>query len=382
MPREDERAALQQELAAAEATLTSYREQVAQFMETPTQVRELQQRLQALRDPRQQQAVARATAARRQGVEDTHTTAVTNQNELQAQHKAVSEALKEHASLDDDLAALAATLQQTLNAYQQVLRYQQVASTLEQRNAEIAHLQEQRKQAEESVTAAVSQLTTTEAQFDGSRYQQLLGEEQLLRDRQNTLQAELTLLQREQLRAQEELTELQTLQAELATRIQRQQTIREQTEVLEALRNLLRQAGPYITKALIKQISDGAMQVFSDIMQDYTRHLSWKEDYGITLEIDGRERQFAQLSGGEQMSAALAVRLALLREMSNIDVAFFDEPTTNLDETRRDALARQILEVKGFRQLFVISHDDTFEQATQNLIRIARINGVSTVQQS
>jgi len=122
--------------------------------------------------------------------------------------------------------------------------------------------------------------------------------------------------------------------------------------------------------------------VFSDIMQDYTRHLSWKEDYGITLEIDGRERQFAQLSGGEQMSAALAVRLALLREMSNIDVAFFDEPTTNLDETRRDALARQILEVKGFRQLFVISHDDTFEQATQNLIRIARINGVSTVQQS
>ncbi|HRW03721.1 MAG TPA: SMC family ATPase [Caldilineaceae bacterium] len=382
MPREDERAALQQELAAAEATLTSYREQVAQFMETPTQVRELQQRLQALRDPRQQQAVARATAARRQAVENTHTTAVTNQNELQAQHKAVSEALKEHASLDDDLAVLAATLQQTLNAYQQVLRYQQVASTLEQRNAEIAHLQEQRKHAEESVTAAVSQLTTTEAQFDGSRYQQLLGEEQLLRDRQNTLQAELTLLQREQLRAQEELTELQTLQAELATRIQRQQTIREQTEVLEALRNLLRQAGPYITKALIKQISDGAMQVFSDIMQDYTRHLSWKEDYGITLEIDGRERQFAQLSGGEQMSAALAVRLALLREMSNIDVAFFDEPTTNLDETRRDALARQILEVKGFRQLFVISHDDTFEQATQNLIRIARINGVSTVQQS
>ena len=80
------------------------------------------------------------------------------------------------------------------------------------------------------------------------------------------------------------------------------------------------------------------------------------------------------------MSAALAVRLALLREMSNIDVAFFDEPTTNLDDARRESLARQILDVRGFRQLFVISHDDTFEQATQNVIRIKRVDGLSEIQ--
>jgi exonuclease SbcC len=35
--------------------------------------------------------------------------------------------------------------------------------------------------------------------------------------------------------------------------------------------------------------------------------------------------------------------------------------------------------VRGFRQLFVISHDDTFEQATQNLIRVERVDGVSRV---
>ncbi len=98
--------------------------------------------------------------------------------------------------------------------------------------------------------------------------------------------------------------------------------------------------------------------------------------------IDQAENNGDQLSGGEQMSAALALRLALLREMSNIDIAFFDEPTTNLDETRRDSLARQILDVRGFRQLFVISHDDTFEQVTQNLIRVNRLDGISSVVQS
>ncbi|MYH62714.1 MAG: hypothetical protein F4148_13485 [Caldilineaceae bacterium SB0675_bin_29] len=114
-------------------------------------------------------------------------------------------------------------------------------------------------------------------------------------------------------------------------------------------------------------------------MEDYTRTLHWKEDYGIVLEVDGRERTFSQLSGGEQMSAALAVRLALLQEMSDIAVAFFDEPTTNLDDSRRGSLARQIVGVRGFEQLFIISHDDSFEQATEKLIRVEKRNGASEI---
>ena len=56
-----------------------------------------------------------------------------------------------------------------------------------------------------------------------------------------------------------------------------------------------------------------------------------------------------------------------------------DEPTANLDDVRRQALAQQIMNVKGFRQLFVISHDDTFEQATQNLVRVKRHGSSSIV---
>ena len=114
-------------------------------------------------------------------------------------------------------------------------------------------------------------------------------------------------------------------------------------------------------------------------MQDYGRELQWQDDYGISVKVDGATRQFTQLSGGEQMSAALAVRLALVREISNIDIAFFDEPTANLDDVRRQALAQQIMNVRGFRQLFVISHDDTFEQMTQNIVRVERAVGGSRV---
>lgn len=70
------------------------------------------------------------------------------------------------------------------------------------------------------------------------------------------------------------------------------------------------------------------------------------------------------------MCAALAVRLALLKVLAAIDVAFFDEPTTNMDQPRRLQLAEALANLKTFRQLFVISHDDTFENVTENVIRI------------
>jgi len=61
------------------------------------------------------------------------------------------------------------------------------------------------------------------------------------------------------------------------------------------------------------------------------------------------------------------------------DVAFFDEPTANLDDHWRDSLAEQILNVKGFSQLCVISHDDTFERDTDNVVRVVKEGGVSRV---
>ncbi len=142
-------------------------------------------------------------------------------------------------------------------------------------------------------------------------------------------------------------------------------------------------------------ISLQAARLYADIMADHSARLRWTEDadnpYEITLRSDGRERGFQQLSGGEQMAAALAVRLALLKEVSAVDLAFFDEPTANadawhpIDDRRRDNLAEQILDVKGFSQLFVISHDDTLgkasspEQDTDHVVRVVKDDGGSQV---
>ncbi len=79
------------------------------------------------------------------------------------------------------------------------------------------------------------------------------------------------------------------------------------------------------------------------------------------------------------MAASLAVRFALLKILSGCDVVFLDEPTQNMDEMRREKLSEQILNISGFKQIFVISHDDTFNEKYENVIRVEKIDGESRV---
>jgi len=46
-----------------------------------------------------------------------------------------------------------------------------------------------------------------------------------------------------------------------------------------------------------------------------------------------------------------------------------------MDELRRMNLAEQIRRVRGFEQLIVISHDDTFEQGLDSLVRLYKDEG-------
>jgi exonuclease SbcC len=50
-----------------------------------------------------------------------------------------------------------------------------------------------------------------------------------------------------------------------------------------------------------------------------------------------------------------------------------------MDELRRTNLAEQIRRVRGFDQLFVISHDDTFEQGLDSVIRLQKTDNKTSI---
>lgn len=138
------------------------------------------------------------------------------------------------------------------------------------------------------------------------------------------------------------------------------------------IRNWFKEAGPKITEALLNGVSREATKVFQDIMDHSNLKLTWESNYDITIISPQGKRIFSQLSGGEQMSAALSVRLAILQTLSKIDLLFLDEPTINLDSEKKQNLADSIKRIKNFSQIFLISHDDTFEGMADNVIEFTK----------
>ena len=150
---------------------------------------------------------------------------------------------------------------------------------------------------------------------------------------------------------------------------QRQTTL----QFIADARHIYNQSGPRITKYYLAEVSKEADKLFRELLNRDEVTLEWTEDYDIRVRERGYWRSFQKpVWGRTNVCSALAVRLALLRVLADINIAFFDEPTTNMDQQRRRQLADAISNLKAFRQLIVISHDDTFEAVTDNVIRIER----------
>lgn len=169
----------------------------------------------------------------------------------------------------------------------------------------------------------------------------------------------------------EDLKQTQEEQKEVAKKIVLYQKA---IEYLTKIRQIVKQAPEDISEILIQKVSRKANEMYSKIANDNTR-LEWREGYEVILvdSIDGRkvEKEFRQLSGGEQMSAALAIRISMLEILTSLQIGILDEPTVNMDVGRRERLAEIIESIgKFFNQLFVVSHDDTFHSITENTIQL------------
>ncbi|WP_456484768.1 AAA family ATPase, partial [Desulfurobacterium sp.] len=88
-----------------------------------------------------------------------------------------------------------------------------------------------------------------------------------------------------------------------------------------------------------------------------------------------------QLSGGQKVAFALALRFALARKfMSKFELLILDEPTIHLDDERKRELADILLDLKGkIPQMVVVTHDPELEIAGDKIIRVEKTANGSTI---
>jgi DNA repair protein SbcC/Rad50 len=333
---------------------------------------DLNQALAALGNPRGQSQLLEKSLADRERLQTAYDQQAVEQQTWQQQRTDLETQLEGFAELDGQVAQQQAAKQAHWTGHSLYLQNRQAADQQPQILAELRATEEAIAALDQQRSQLQQDYTTQQAQFDPAALAAVEGQYGEMRSQADRLSGSLPQQQKLLEELEQRLAGLQ----ETAQKRQRAEQERLQRDRIKRFvnfaRNAYKEAGPRISECYIQNISREADRLFRELLNRPNVALEWTRDYEIVVQEGPDRRRFINLSGGEQMCAALAVRLALLKVLADIDIAFFDEPTTNMDRPRRESLAEAISRIKSFRQLFVISHDDTFEKVTENVILVER----------
>ncbi len=179
-----------------------------------------------------------------------------------------------------------------------------------------------------------------------------------------------------------EIARLKQIEQEIKSRLAQKKRCQDQEKLVKYLRNrVFKNVSARLSERFREEISQRADRIYRTIAEG-DEELIWGNHYQVVLrdlaEGQLRERTDDQLSGGQMMSAVVALRLALLQTIG-ARLAFFDEPTSNLDASRRENLARAFRAIDVGReevtehwydQLFLVSHDVAFTEITDQIVEL------------
>ncbi|HLI87527.1 MAG TPA: SMC family ATPase [Ktedonobacteraceae bacterium] len=371
---------LEEQVQQCERDLNERRQEAASLQDSQAWLAGIEAALRELNDPRASSKTQQAIIAQESHFAQQLQAEQQRLRETEQRLQALQEQLRAYATLDDEIVQHEALRQQSRQGHQNYLQHEQVARLLPERERAYQAQLESVAEAGRSLREVEQAYHEAQAAFNAEELEALSAEIERLRGSLAALARDMKYQQEKINSLEQKIREAEKLLEELEAAQREYQELADLQTMMEQFRKLIKEAGPYVLKAMLSDISAEANRIFGEIMGDHSAQLSWQNDYEIILRRQGVNRTFAQLSGGEQMSAALAVRLALLKKLSALNIAFFDEPTQNMDELRRTNLAEQIRRVRGFDQLIVISHDDTFEQGLDSLVRLQKIDGETLLQ--
>jgi exonuclease SbcC len=363
---------LKGEIQELQASLTELQTHLLAESELKQQQAQIEKELQALNNPRGQIRLLNQKLQQRPELEAQIEKMQASLAEVQQKVIKVESQLAQFVGLTDAIQIQQDLKEQHRETYQEYLAYRELANSFKERQKQFGEATNQLQALEQETVQVSQKRDRLSKSFDLVHFQFVQAAFQEAKVEQISLAARLPDMQKYLENLDQQLARLQIFQEK---RFHAQKELAQKRKVekfVKFARKAYKDAGPRITERYVHNISWEADRLFRELLNRSNVSLEWTRDYEIVVQEGAHSRRFVNLSGGEQMCAALAVRLALLKVLADIDVAFFDEPTTNMDRPRRESLAEAIANIKTFRQLFVISHDDTFEKVTENIILIER----------
>ncbi|HEX8960976.1 MAG TPA: SMC family ATPase [Geobacteraceae bacterium] len=303
-----------------------------------------------------------------------------------------AEAAARAAARRRDVQAFAALDEEITRAEMERARFQEARDAFHANQKDAADLDNRRQTMTKYTTRLeelLRDLASQQAEILRLREVYQPGQHQEVRQQKDTLVAETaTLRQRiegltkDRVRIEGEILKLRQVKEAIEQKVAEKTAFEEKEKLVKFLRNqVFKNVSGQLSERFREEISLRADRIYRTIAEA-DEELVWGDDYRIILRDmeDGqvRERSDDQLSGGQTMSAVVALRLALLQTIG-ARIAFFDEPTSNLDASRRENLAhafraidvgREEVTEHWYDQLFLVSHDVAFTEITDQMIQL------------
>jgi exonuclease SbcC len=141
----------------------------------------------------------------------------------------------------------------------------------------------------------------------------------------------------------------------------------------------------HVMIAFQQEFNQFFQQWFELLVEDPTKSARIDEDFSIVVEQDGYEQNVNYLSGGEKTSVALAYRLALnmiVRKVATSmesNLLILDEPTDGFSKEQL-LKVQDILTELECPQVIIVSHERELESFADQIFRVSKDRGVSTIE--
>ncbi|MFZ1699670.1 MAG: SMC family ATPase [Pyrinomonadaceae bacterium] len=348
----------------------SLEQQLSNVADHDQQLAALDSRLKALDNPTARIRFLEKEALRETEIRKGLGKVESNLERLESERKLAVERLDEFKQLDETWSRLTAERDATAEAHRTFLANENDAATIDTRKKELETAQQTLAELTTKVEAAEKEFASSGTDYDTEKHNRERAALLAAERKHAEIKATFEAAKRREEQLAGELARFGVVRKSLADEFKEKERLETVAETTAFIRDTLKEAAPRVARNYVYHVSLEANQMFREITGNAEHTLKWGEDYAIMLEEDGYERPYQSFSGGEQMAAALSVRLALLKQLTDIRIAFFDEPTTNMDAERRENLAMQISRITHFDQLFVISHDETFDSYVDNVMAV------------
>jgi exonuclease SbcC len=272
-------------------------------------------------------------------------------------------------------------LEENIKVLNQQKQDQKVLLNSIPRLGSIINDREELEKAIEQKNETIVELKSLSEEFDEKAYLKLKQKVEKLKAKKIEKETQIKTITKQQI--PDKRKQLKEIQKKERKYKEVQNELRITTKKLDTIglvRGFAKDIVPLLRRQHVLAISEYSSEIFSYLMNNEEYEgIEITDDYVLQILQSGKKYDLTILSGGEQVIACLAIRLAIAKLLANQDIMLLDEPTVMLDVYRRKELVEVFDRTKPVRQTIIVTHDTEFERVADTTFTIVKRAGKAHV---